>query len=127
MHSSSSRRVSSSVLPFYNDYFSRTRVLDLGCGAGRDVYAIAQLVGETGHVIGVDMTEEQLETARKYEDFHREAFGYEKSNVTFKKGLIEKLGDVGIEDSSIDVIVSNCVINLVPDKESVIKEVRDLF
>ena len=73
------------------------------------------------------MTEEQLETARKYEDFHREAFGYEKSNVTFKKGLIEKLGDVGIEDGSIDVIVSNCVINLVPDKESVIKEVGANF
>ncbi|CBY06803.1 unnamed protein product [Oikopleura dioica] len=101
----------------------KTRVLDLGCGAGRDVYAIAQLVGEEGHVIGVDMTPEQLETARKYEDFHKNAFGFANSNVTFKNGLIEKLGDVGIEDNSIDVIVSNCVINLVPDKESVIREV----
>ena len=98
-------------------------VLDLGCGAGRDVYAIAQLVGESGKVIGVDMTDEQLETAREFEEYHREKFGYEKSNVTFKQGLIEKLDQVGIEDESLDVIVSNCVINLVPDKEAVLREV----
>ena len=107
----------------FNQVNSRTRVLDLGCGAGRDVYAIAQLVGEDGHVIGVDMTPEQLETARKYEDYQKNAFGFEKSNVTFKNGLIEKLDEVGIENDSVDVIVSNCVINLVPDKESVIREV----
>ena len=99
-------------------------MLDLGCGAGRDVYAIAQLVGEDGHVIGVDMTPEQLETARKYEEYHKNQFGFAKSNVTFKNGLIEKLDEVGIENDSIDVIVSNCVINLVPDKESVIREVK---
>ena len=98
-------------------------VLDLGCGSGRDVYAIAQLVGESGKVIGVDMTDEQLETAREFEEYHREKFGYTKSNVTFKQGLIEKLDEVGIESESLDVIVSNCVINLVPDKEAVLREV----
>ena len=59
-------------------------VLDLGCGAGRDVYAISQLVGENGHVIGVDMTEEQLNTANQFEKWHMEKFGYQKSNVEFK-------------------------------------------
>ena len=100
-----------------------TTVLDLGCGAGRDVYAIAQLTGETGKVIGIDMTEEQLETAREFEEYHREKFGFQKSNVEFKQGLIEKLDEVGIASESVDVIVSNCVINLVPDKEAVIREV----
>ena len=50
----------------------------------RDVYAIAQLVGESGKVIGVDMTDEQLATANEFEEYHREKFGYAKSNVSFK-------------------------------------------
>ena len=53
----------------------------------RDVYAIAQLVGESGKVIGVDMTDEQLATANEFEEYHRQKFGYEKSNVSFKKGF----------------------------------------
>mgnify|MGYP000101278976 CR=1 FL=1 len=57
-----------------------TTVLDLGCGAGRDVYAIAQLTGESGKVIGVDMTDEQLETAREFEEYHRKKFGFQQSN-----------------------------------------------
>jgi len=52
------------------------RVLDLGCGAGRDVYALSQMVGEEGFVVGVDMTDEQLDVARSYQDHHRQAFGY---------------------------------------------------
>lgn len=98
-------------------------VLDLGCGAGRDCYAIAQMVGEHGTVIGVDMTDEQLAVAKKHQEYHREKFGYKHSNVKFLKGYIEKLDELNIADNSIDVVVSNCVINLSPDKEAVLKEI----
>lgn len=98
-------------------------VLDLGCGTGRDVYLASQLVGETGRVIGIDMTEAQLETARRYEEIHRQRFGFEKSNVTFLSGYMEDLGRVGILDESVDVAISNCVLNLAPDKSAVFKEI----
>ena len=103
------------------------RVLDLGSGSGRDVYALAQLVGETGHVVGVDMTEEQLDVANRHLEYHRQKFGYAKSNVTFLQGYIERLDELGLEDNSFDVIVSNCVVNLSPDKDSVIREVYRLL
>ncbi|CAI5976600.1 unnamed protein product [Closterium sp. NIES-64] len=98
-------------------------VLDLGCGTGRDVYVAAQLVGPTGQVIGIDMTDEQLAVARKHEEYHREKFGFEKSNVSFRKGFIEDLKAANVEDSSVDVVVSNCVINLAPSKVPVIAEI----
>ena len=101
------------------------RILDLGCGAGRDVYALAQLVGEKGEVVGVDMTAEQLEVAERHRDFHRETFGYD--NVRFFQGYIELLHELDLEPGSFDVIVSNCVINLSPDKPSVLKGVFDLL
>jgi len=97
-------------------------VLDLGCGAGRDVYLAAQLVGASGKVIGVDMTTEQLDVAREHEDWHRDKFGYDVKNTEFKQGFIEKLDELGIPDNSVDVIMSNCVINLSPDKDAVLKE-----
>ncbi|MCE2746027.1 MAG: methyltransferase domain-containing protein [Burkholderiales bacterium] len=103
------------------------RILDLGSGSGRDVYALAQLVGEAGHVVGVDMTEEQLAVANRHLEYHREKFGYAKSNVTFLQGYIERLDELGLEDNSFDVIVSNCVVNLSPDKDSVIREVYRLL
>lgn len=98
-------------------------VLDLGCGTGRDVYLAAQLVGPKGRVIGLDMTDEQLSVARKYEDAQRERFGFEESNVEFRKGLIEDLAAAGLEDNSVDIVISNCVINLAPDKEKVFSEI----
>ena len=98
-------------------------VLDLGCGTGRDAYLLSQLVGEKGHVIGVDMTDNQLATARKYIDHHMREFGYKKPNVTFHQGYIEDLKSIGIADNSVDVVVSNCVINLSPNKESVFREI----
>jgi len=98
-------------------------VLDLGCGAGRDVYIASQLVGENGKVIGIDMTDEQLEVATKTQDYHVEKFGYKKSNVQFIKGYLEKLDEIKeLESKSVDVIISNCVINLCSDKEAVLKE-----
>ncbi len=98
-------------------------VLDLGCGTGRDVYLAAKLVGENGYVIGVDMTEEQLSIARKHIDNQMKRFGFSKPNVDFRKGYIEDLHSVGIEDNSVEVVISNCVINLSPDKEKVFSEI----
>lgn len=103
------------------------RILDLGCGAGRDVYALAQMVGESGEVVGVDMTAEQLDVAQAREDWHREKFGYAKSNVRFLEGFIERLGELDLEPASFDVVVSNCVINLSPDKAAVIAGVKRLL
>ena len=98
------------------------RILDLGSGSGRDAYTLSALVGEHGSVVGVDMTDEQLAVATQHIDFHRQAFGYQKSNVEFHKGYLEKLDELGFEDNSFDIIVSNCVINLCEDKESVLAE-----
>ncbi|XP_071948606.1 arsenite methyltransferase-like [Antedon mediterranea] len=97
-------------------------VLDLGCGTGRDVYLLSKMVGPNGHVTGIDMTDELLSFAKKYVDYHCQAFGYNESNVDFKEGYIEKLSASGIKANQFDVIVSNCVINLSPDKRSVLKE-----
>ena len=88
-------------------------VLDLGSGGGIDVFFASKKVGPKGKIIGVDMTEKMIkksrETAKKY--------GYK--NVEFRLGEIENLP---IEDNSVDVIISNCVINLSPDKEKVFRE-----
>lgn len=107
------------------DLLEGCRVLDLGCGTGRDVYALAQLVGPTGEVVGVDMTDEQLAVAREHQDYHSELFGYD--NVRFIKGYIERLHELGLEPGSFDVIVSNCVINLSPDKDAVLAGVQSLL
>jgi SAM-dependent methyltransferase len=101
------------------------RVLDLGCGSGRDVYALAQLVGPTGSVVGVDMTDEQLAIAEKYRTHHAEVFGFD--NVQFMHGYIERLEDLNLEAGSFDVIVSNCVVNLSPDKDAVMRGVHRLL
>ncbi|MDR3013714.1 MAG: methyltransferase domain-containing protein [Chitinispirillales bacterium] len=98
-------------------------LLDLGCGTGRDVYIASKLAGQTGSAIGVDMTTEQIETAIKYQEEQRERFGFKISNVKFMQGYIEDLKSIGIEDNSIDVVISNCVINLSPAKELVFKEI----
>lgn len=103
------------------------RILDLGSGSGRDCYALAQLVGEQGAVVGVDMTDEQLEVANRHIEYHREKFGFSQANTVFKKGYIEQLDQLGLENNSFDIIVSNCVINLSPDKEAVLKQAYDLL
>ena len=99
-------------------------VLDLGCGTGRDVYIASKLIGENGRAIGVDMTTEQIETAMKHQEAQRKRFGFKRSNVEFRQGYIEDLRSLGIEDNSIDVVISNCVINLSPSKEQVFREIR---
>ncbi len=94
-------------------------VLDLGSGSGQDAYLLAQFVGEQGSVTGVDATREQLAVAERHLDWHRDRFGYAKGNVRFVEGDIEKLDTLGLPEAHFDVIVSNCVINLVADKAAV--------
>lgn len=101
------------------------RVLDLGSGSGRDVYALAQLVGPDGLVVGVDMTEEQLAVAERHRDHHAKEFGFD--NVRFLHGYIEQLEQLDLEPGSFDVIVSNCVVNLSPDKDAVLRGVHRLL
>lgn len=88
-------------------------VLDLGSGAGFDCFLASKEVGEKGKVIGIDMTPNMIEKAKK----NIEKYGYK--NVEFKLGYIENLP---IEDNSIDLVISNCVINLSPNKQKVFKE-----
>ena len=98
-------------------------VLDLGSGSGRDAYLLSKLVGEHGHVIGVDMTEEQLDVARRNIGAHTEKFGYAQPNVEFRHGFIEDLAAAGLADNSVDLVVSNCVLNLSTDKEATYREI----
>jgi SAM-dependent methyltransferase len=89
------------------------RVVDLGSGGGIDVLLAAEKVGPTGHVYGVDMTDEMLAVARA----NAERAG--APNVEFRQGVIEQLP---LDDASVDVVISNCVINLSPDKPAVLAE-----
>ncbi|QNE40188.1 methyltransferase domain-containing protein [Hymenobacter sp. NBH84] len=98
-------------------------VLDLGSGSGRDAFLLSKLVGENGHVIGVDMTDEQLAVARRHVATHTERFGYTQPNVEFRKGYIEDLRTADIADNSVDVVVSNCVLNLSTDKAATYREI----
>jgi SAM-dependent methyltransferase len=98
-------------------------VLDLGSGSGRDCFILSKLVGPGGRVIGVDMTPEQLDTARRHVGYHMEKFGFARPNVEFRQGYIEDLESLGLKNDSVDVVVSNCVINLSPDKERVFAEI----
>lgn len=101
------------------------RVLDLGSGSGRDVYALAQLAGPRGQVVGVDMTDEQLAVADRHRAYHADAFGFD--NVRFLHGYIERLDELDLAPNSFDVIVSNCVVNLSPDKDAVLRGVHRLL
>lgn len=89
------------------------KVLDLGSGAGFDCFLAAKKVGQSGRVIGVDFSEEMINKAKE------NAKGWESENVEFRFGDIEELP---IEDGLIDIIISNCVINLAPDKSKVFAE-----
>lgn len=98
-------------------------IVDLGSGAGRDVYLCSALVGDEGKVIGVDMTDDMIKFASQYKEYHKKKFNQKNDVVEFKKGYIEDLKSIGIEDNSVDVVISNCVINLSPDKQKVFNEI----
>lgn len=93
-------------------------VLDLGSGGGFDVFQAGEKVAASGHVIGVDMTPEMLDRARKNIASYSQLTGLD--NVEFRLGEIEHLP---VADNSVDVVLSNCVINLSPDKEQVWREI----
>ena len=109
------------------DCLEKCNVLDLGCGTGFDVYILSQLVGESGKVFGVDMTEKQLQVANKWKDWHRNKFNYKNDNIQFLLGYIELLNKLDIANNSIDVVISNCVINLCLDKEAVLRQVYNVL
>ena len=96
-------------------------VLDLGCGTGRDAFLVSRLVGATGRVIGLDMTPAQLEVARQAQAAHRDQTGLD--NLDFRDGRIEDLAAAGIADASVDVVISNCVLNLSAEKARVFAEI----
>ncbi len=96
-------------------------VLDLGCGSGRDCYVLSKLVGPRGRVIGLDMTEAQLEVARRHLVYHADRFGF--ANVDFCLGYLENLEAASIADDCIDLVISNCVLNLSPDKGRAFREI----
>jgi ubiquinone/menaquinone biosynthesis C-methylase UbiE len=97
-------------------------VLDLGCGTGRDVFLVSVLAGRTGKAIGLDMTDEQLNVAIASVGHHKSTFP-DASPVEFRKGFIEDLASAGLSDNSVDVVISNCVINLSSDKRKVFSEI----
>jgi SAM-dependent methyltransferase len=94
-------------------------VLDIGSGGGIDCFEASRRMGPTGRVIGIDMTDEMLAIARRNAPLVAANLGYASSNVEFRKGMAETMP---VEDDSIDVIISNCVINLAPDKRKVFHE-----
>lgn len=89
-------------------------VVDLGSGTGNDIFIAREIVGETGYVFGIDMTREMIEKA----EMHNKKLGF--ANVEFKLGEIEELP---LEDNTADIIMSNCVLNLVPDKHKAFAEI----
>jgi SAM-dependent methyltransferase len=93
-------------------------VIDLGCGGGFDCFVAGPKLGVSGRVIGVDMTPDMLTRSRRNLESYRERSGLD--NVEFRLGEIEHLP---VEDSSVDVVISNCVINLSPDKQQVWREI----
>ncbi|BFY99804.1 hypothetical protein BsWGS_02844 [Bradybaena similaris] len=106
----------------YPEALDGARVLDLGAGCGRDCFVLSNIVGERGAVVGLDMTDELLQVARDKVDYHTSKYGYAKPNLSFIKGYMENMKEAGINDDFFDVIVSNCVISLCPDKRAVLKE-----
>ena len=94
-------------------------VLDIGSGGGIDCFEASRRVGPTGHVIGIDMTDEMLAIARSHAPVVASNLGYPHSNVEFRKGMA---AGMPVDANSVDLVISNCVINLAPDKHDVFRE-----
>ena len=94
-------------------------ILDIGSGGGIDCFEASRKVGAAGKVIGIDMTDEMLSLARTHAPTVAKNLGYPASNVDFRKGFADAMP---VEDNQVDLIISNCVINLAPDKKKVFRE-----
>ena len=101
-------------------------VLDVGCGTGRDCYLMSKLVGEAGFVSGIDMTEEQLAVAEKYIEEQTARYSYKKPNVRFILDDMEHIHDHFVTEA-VDLVTSNCVLNLAEKKEIVIQQIYDVL
>lgn len=103
------------------------RVLDLGCGSGSLVFMLSKLVGPSGFVVGVDLCDRLIQTAQDQTDYHTKLWGFEKPNFEFKKGNVERLLAEGFEPESFDIIVSNGVFCVVPDKDKAFRTAFSLL
>jgi len=101
-------------------------MLDLGCGSGRDVYILSKLSGQSGFIHGIDMTQNQINVAKKYQKDQTKRFEYDKVNTNFIHDYIENI-DKHFKENSIDIVTSNCVINLLEDKRDILKKVYKLL
>ncbi len=101
-------------------------MLDLGCGSGRDVYILSKLAGESGFVHGIDMTENQINVAKKHQEAQTKRFEYCNVNTNFVHDYIENI-DKHFKEESIDIVTSNCVINLLEDKKDILRKVFKLL
>lgn len=99
------------------------RILDLGCGTGRDVFICAALAGPAGFVLGLDTEVESLKIARRNIESTLERFGHKEPNVAFRKGSIERLRDAEVADEDYDVAISNRAFSMVEDKHRALKEI----
>ncbi|NQY24842.1 MAG: arsenosugar biosynthesis radical SAM protein ArsS [Campylobacteraceae bacterium] len=102
------------------------KILDLGCGSGRDVYILSKLTGQEGFVYGIDMTKNQIDVAKKYQNEQTRRFEYKKNNTSFIHDYIENI-DKHFKENSLDIVTSNCVINLLKDKKEILKKVHTLL
>ena len=101
-------------------------ILDLGCGSGRDVYILSKLTGEDGFVYGIDMTKNQINIAKKFQTAQTKRFEYKKINTSFIHDYIETI-DKHFKPNSLDIVTSNCVINLLKDKKDILKKIYKLL
>ncbi len=101
-------------------------ILDLGCGSGRDVYILSKLTGQNGFVHGIDMTKNQIDVAIKYQNDQTKRFEYKQPNTAFVHDYIESINE-HFKPNSLDIITSNCVINLLQDKQDILKKIFKLL
>ena len=102
------------------------KILDIGCGTGRDSYIMSKLAGKNGFVYGIDMTEGQINVANEYVEYQAKKLGYEKPNTNFIHDDMENI-DKHFEIESLDLVTSNCVINLAENKAKIIQKIYDLL
>ena len=102
------------------------KVLDVGCGTGRDCYIMSKLVGEDGFVNGIDMTENQLAVAKRYIEDQTRQFAFTKPNVRFILDDMESI-EKHFAGASLDLVTSNCVVNLAEDKEVILQQVYNVL
>jgi len=98
------------------------KLVDIGCAQGRDAFICSKMVGEKGHVIGIDISGNRIQQSNDFKKYHKDSMGYKKSNCEFYEGSVTDLKPFGLKDQSQDMVVSSGVVCLVPDKEEAYRE-----